>query len=194
LQSSGSDRLGHTTGSDSHCATLHNVRASALSTMERATVPVGASASHSTVYDEKPSRQPSISSATSGVSGRNAAAGQVHDDHHVTEKDGAVLEPVQSRHLSVRDASSIPNGGLWAWLQVLGSFFLLFNSWYVPLDHTHRDQTNDSSQGHHQHVRLLSSILRDRSSKRHLTLRNILDWIHSGLSPSHGWCPDWTTI
>jgi len=25
----------------------------------------------------------------------------------------------------------IPNGGLDAWLQVLGSFFLFFNSWFV---------------------------------------------------------------
>lgn len=28
-------------------------------------------------------------------------------------------------------ASGIPNGGLVAWLQALGSFFLWFNSWYV---------------------------------------------------------------
>lgn len=27
--------------------------------------------------------------------------------------------------------SSPPNGGLVAWLQVAGSFFLFFNSWYV---------------------------------------------------------------
>lgn len=43
----------------------------------------------------------------------------------------AALEPVRSAHPSVRDASKIPNGGLWAWLQVLGSFFLLFNSWGI---------------------------------------------------------------
>jgi len=27
-----------------------------------------------------------------------------------------------------------PNGGFHAWLQVAGSFFLLFNSWYVPCE------------------------------------------------------------
>jgi hypothetical protein len=27
--------------------------------------------------------------------------------------------------------TTIPNGGLLAWLQVLGSFLLFFNSWYV---------------------------------------------------------------
>lgn len=161
--------------------------------MERVTAPVGASASHSTVFDEKPSQQPSISSSTSGVSGPNAAADQMHDDHHVTEKAGAVLEPVQSRHPSVRDASSIPNGGLWAWLQVLGSFFLLFNSWYVSHGQC-LDLSNVFLQGHYQHIWLLSSLLRDRSSERYLAFRNILDRIHSGLSPSHGRCLDWTTI
>lgn len=30
---------------------------------------------------------------------------------------------------SVNNVSSIPNGGLGAWLQVLGVFFLFFNTW-----------------------------------------------------------------
>lgn len=41
----------------------------------------------------------------------------------------ACAEAVQIKHTNVNDASSIPDGGLWAWLQVLGGFFLLFNSW-----------------------------------------------------------------
>jgi len=45
-----------------------------------------------------------------------------------TAKDGEALKKVKSKH-SVRDSGSIPDGGLWAWLQVLGGFFLLFNSW-----------------------------------------------------------------
>ncbi|KAF1948063.1 MFS general substrate transporter [Clathrospora elynae] len=36
-----------------------------------------------------------------------------------------------SAHPSVKDISTIPDGGLWAWLQVLGGFFLLFNSWGI---------------------------------------------------------------
>lgn len=43
------------------------------------------------------------------------------------------LEPVKSKQPSVNNASSIPDGGLWAWLQVLGAFFLFFNSWFVIL-------------------------------------------------------------
>lgn len=38
------------------------------------------------------------------------------------------LEQVHSKH-SVNNVSSIPNGGLTAWLQVVGSFFLMFNTW-----------------------------------------------------------------
>lgn len=58
----------------------------------------------------------------------------VTQDDHVAEDDAATdgegLRKVKSKH-SVRDAGSIPDGGLWAWLQVLGGFFLLFNSWGI---------------------------------------------------------------
>jgi hypothetical protein len=33
--------------------------------------------------------------------------------------------------VSVNNTSQIPNGGTLAWVQVLGSFFLFFNTWYV---------------------------------------------------------------
>ena len=36
--------------------------------------------------------------------------------------------PVEKK-ASVNNMSAIPNGGLVAWLQVLGSFTLFFNSW-----------------------------------------------------------------
>lgn len=41
------------------------------------------------------------------------------------------VERVVSKQPSVNNVSSIPNGGLRAWLQVVGAFFLFFNSWYV---------------------------------------------------------------
>jgi hypothetical protein len=101
--------------------------------------PFGANAStasniHLTVFDKKPSQQPSIASSRSVQSGPSLGADQDDaqgDDDHVIEKDGTVLEPVQSRRSSARAVSDIPNGGLMAWLQVLGAFFLLFNSWSV---------------------------------------------------------------
>jgi hypothetical protein len=39
------------------------------------------------------------------------------------------LESSQSKGPNVNNAASIPDGGKWAWLQVLGAFFLFFNSW-----------------------------------------------------------------
>jgi hypothetical protein len=91
----------------------------------------------SAVFDEK-SGQPSIASSESFQSREQEVPSQLgaqEKDLHVTsgndtteETNDVVLEPVRSKR-SVRDASSIPDGGLWAWLQVLGGFFLLFNSW-----------------------------------------------------------------
>lgn len=44
---------------------------------------------------------------------------------------GAELEKKATK-FSVNNVSSIPNGGLTAWLQVLGAFFIFFNTWSVP--------------------------------------------------------------
>jgi hypothetical protein len=87
----------------------------------------------SSLSDEKHS-QPTGQSVDSLET--QTAMTNVHEDQHVKdetringpEEEGATLGRVKSKY-SVRDAGSIPNGGLWAWLQVLGGFFLLFNSW-----------------------------------------------------------------
>lgn len=47
------------------------------------------------------------------------------------EHDGSQLEPVQSSRPSINNIRSVPNGGTTAWLQVLASFFLFFNSWGI---------------------------------------------------------------
>jgi hypothetical protein len=44
------------------------------------------------------------------------------------------ISPASDDTVSDEDPGPPPNGGLQAWLQVLGSFFLFFNSWYVGLD------------------------------------------------------------
>lgn len=46
--------------------------------------------------------------------------------------DGGAVEKqitAKSANPSVNNIKAIPNGGLTAWLQVLGAFFLFFNSW-----------------------------------------------------------------
>lgn len=95
--------------------------------------PAARSATPSTTLDEKPTQQPSLASSDSLQSTQVLAADQLQEkDPYVADSSGsAPLEPVRSAHPSVRDPSAIPDGGLWAWLQVLGSFFLLVNSWGI---------------------------------------------------------------
>jgi hypothetical protein len=106
--------------------------------LERDTQTVTAS-DVSTTFGEKPSHQASLASLNSLHSADASVANQEGQEkgQHVTEArneegaDGTTLEPVRSAHPSVKDVSKIPNGGLWAWLQVVGGFFLLFNSWGI---------------------------------------------------------------
>lgn len=44
---------------------------------------------------------------------------------------GTSLRQVPSSKPSVNNIRSVPNGGTKAWLQVLASFFLFFNSWGI---------------------------------------------------------------
>ena len=97
----------------------------------------------SAVYDEKKSAPASLSSGeTIENAGRGVAAtghedaqekGQqlTQDDDEIEDGREQPLEPVKSKQPSVNNTSSIPNGGLMAWLQVMGAFFLFFNSWYA---------------------------------------------------------------
>jgi hypothetical protein len=66
-----------------------------------------------------------IAQATNEGDGTSADA----EEAAGTGKEGEKLALQRSK--SVTNAASIPDGGLVAWLQVLGAFFLLFNSWYV---------------------------------------------------------------
>jgi hypothetical protein len=44
-------------------------------------------------------------------------------------QNGGVAPPTAPPTAHVNDMSTIPNGGLQAWLQVAGAFALFFNSW-----------------------------------------------------------------
>jgi hypothetical protein len=60
-----------------------------------------------------------------------------HDDeeHNAAElrkvATGTSMHRVPSSKPSVNNIRSVPNGGTKAWLQVLASFFLFFNSWGI---------------------------------------------------------------
>lgn len=60
-----------------------------------------------------------------------------HPDRPLTApEDGSAKEVLEKQaeavigKPNVHDMSSVPNGGTLAWLQVLGAFFVLFNTWY----------------------------------------------------------------
>lgn len=90
--------------------------------------------------DEKPDQQPSLRSSSSEkmhIAHDPLAKGQESGENLTTaDEKGLALEPVQSRRSDVHDVSKVPNGGLLAWLQVFGAFFLTFNSWYIPCTST----------------------------------------------------------
>ena len=48
----------------------------------------------------------------------------------IDDDDGASLSKVSTKP-SVNNIRSVPNGGLKAWLQVLGVFFVFFNTWGI---------------------------------------------------------------
>ena len=52
------------------------------------------------------------------------------DDKDVENATAAPVAKKDTR-VSVNDLSRIPNGGLLAWLQVLGTFFLFYNTWGI---------------------------------------------------------------
>lgn len=92
-----------------------------------------------TTHDEKeeaqskPEAEPSPSRHMSALSEKDAEAGistpQVSSASTTdVEAELELDQPLAPEHAH---HDGIPNGGLQAWLQVVGSFFLFMNSWYV---------------------------------------------------------------
>ncbi|KAB8556635.1 hypothetical protein FH972_025671 [Carpinus fangiana] len=60
-----------------------------------------------------------------GTNGASSTSSKEDPEH------GQQLAKVQSEKPSINNISSVPNGGTLAWLQVVGGFFLMFNSWGI---------------------------------------------------------------
>lgn len=93
--------------------------------------PLGAgSYAHSTVSDDRSSYPPSLASNAERPHSREKG------EHVIEDKDAIELSSSSSKRKSGKGGNKdkdgkdgMPNGGFWAWMQVLGSFFLMFNSW-----------------------------------------------------------------
>jgi hypothetical protein len=133
---------------------------------------------NSTLYDDKSQAQ----SASATVSIHSSQQQQDQPDamqekgQQVTEESGrtgAPLEPSKSRP-SINNAAAIPDGGLTAWLQVIGAFFLFFNSWYV-LDPILRSQLSV--------LRPKSGVIVSRVAPRATIVNQGLPMITANLEP-----------
>jgi hypothetical protein len=99
----------------------------------------------------------------------------VHDDKDVEAngdglhqvRTGTSLRQVPSSKPSVNNIRSVPNGGTIAWLQVLASFFLFFNSWGIV-------NTFGMSQSHVaescMQVKMAASVILDTSANRKIRI------------------------
>lgn len=59
-----------------------------------------------------------------------------------------------------KDSELTFDTGLFSWLQVVGSFFLFFNSWYAVFAVKYPvNRANCDKQGRHQHMGRISDIL-----------------------------------
>lgn len=66
-----------------------------------------------------------MGASTDSSGDNNSQAGTLHPD----SRDGQEATPKSQPNPS----DEIPNGGLTAWLQVLGSFMTFLNTWYASL-------------------------------------------------------------
>lgn len=113
----------------------------------------------------------------------------------VTKVPSDLASSSQSSTLEKRDEDpAVPNGGTLAWLQVLGSFFLWFNTWFVKSYDYFTSCIRHYLQGSHQRVWRLSNILRDCSSPRLLSIDYRMDRICPVVSHAACRCPDWTAL
>lgn len=74
---------------------------------------------------------------------QNSSAGvsiKSKEDKSLGEESEIIAE--EPPQVAPNPHGDIPNGGVVAWLQVLGSFFLFFNSWYVQTLEGLRNEMN----------------------------------------------------
>ena len=129
-------------------------------------------------------------------------------DREPSEKttDAEANIPQQQKPVGGPPGGPPPNGGTTAWLQVLGGFFLFFNTWVcimvlsreslfdgqcvscLPLWALINELNTNDSTGHPEHLRCISNILRIRRSLHGNFVKHLMDRIdtvsyhHSTLS------------
>jgi len=110
------------------------------------------------------------------------------DDREPFEKtaEAEANVPQQQKPAGGPPGGPPPNGGTTAWLQVLGGFFLFFNTWVCIIGFPRRFlvnkhriiklSTNDTI-GHPEHLRSIPNILRIRRPLHGNLVKYLMDWI-----------------
>ena len=75
------------------------------------------------------------------ITGRSVRSGNVVAANDL-EKQTTRRSVRSGKAVSVNNVAAIPNGGTKAWLQVLGAFFLFFNSWGISKDNCEKLQAD----------------------------------------------------
>jgi hypothetical protein len=86
--------------------------------------------SHPSIYDEALDNE-KLEFPTPPESTHSTVPQIDREEEPAADPDAGDESTAATRVHSVNHVDSIPNGGFQAWLQVLGAFFLFFNSWYV---------------------------------------------------------------
>ena len=122
--------------------------------------------------------------------------------NHSSKDNGAQIQPDGSKNERNDDGGQgemkTPNGGFVGWLQVAGSFFIFFNTWYVFLQlkllpstkfrvHGRKLIAFFLCQGNSKLIRRLSNLLRNITSTFSECLEYLMDRFHPSLSAFRRW-------
>ena len=123
----------------------------------------------------------------------------VHDEIErspIDGEDGGSLTKVQSEKPSVNDIRSVPNGGGKAWLQVISSFFVFFNTWGIinAVSSAPTLLIPSTATNIYAVVRHLPNILRTWHPARLKSQRHQLDRVYRSISPHGGWLHSRTNL
>lgn len=122
-----------------------------------------------------------------GIEMAMSSAEATEDESH--SPPSTALAEAGERGSGYENAEPSFDVGLKAWLQVLGAFFLWFNSWSVCADSyrsTYRTidpLANSQAKGHHQYFRGIPDLLRKANSATRVPVFDRLDRIHRGFPP-----------
>jgi len=111
---------------------MNNNSVSTLASGTRTSIPITDKHEYDTQPDEVEEYEASPHESTSRPHPADEELAEKHENKYATgaqgEAEGTPVSRVPTR-VSINDVKAIPNGGLLAWLQVLGAWMLFLDTW-----------------------------------------------------------------